>query len=160
MRAVRRAAPVVALAAALLAASPAALAAPTVTLDPTTAPSSGQLITVHVAGCKPGQPIAIVSTAAAGRTATVNADGSGNATTSVASSTTPGTFTVSATCGDTTTSARSTVVAPPARAETGLPRPGRPNVTVIGIGSAVALVVLAAAGLLVRRRRALAGTII
>lgn len=161
MGAVRRAGPVVALAGALLAAAPAVLsavlAAPAVTLDPTTAPSSGQLITVHVAGCQPGQPIVIASTADA-RTATLNADASGSATTSVASSATPGTFTVSATCGGATASARFTVVGPPASAKTG-PALGRPNVAVMGIGGGVALVVLAVGVLLARRRRAPVWTI-
>jgi hypothetical protein len=158
MRAVRRVGMAVAVAGALLAGAPPVLAAPIVSLDPATVPTSGQLITVQVSGCPPGQSIAVASTAAR-RTFTVNADGSGNATTSVASSGTAGTFTVSATCGGETASARFTVVAPPARAEPGAGAIG-PRVTLIGIGGAAALVVLAAGVLLVRRRRALVGTII
>src|SRR5256885_994521 len=96
--------------AALAGAAPA-LAAPAVTLVPATVPTSGQLVTVQVTGCPPGGPISVASTADARRALTVSADGAGSATTSVSSGPAPGTFTVSATCGGATASARLTVVA-------------------------------------------------
>src|SRR5947209_20307556 len=92
------------------AAAPALAAGPSVTLDPPTVTTSGQLITVQVTGCPVGQQITVSSSDAA-HDISVNADGAGSATTSVASGATPGTFTVSAACGGATSSASYTIVA-------------------------------------------------
>lgn len=136
----------------LLAAAAPALAAPAVTVDPTTVTSSGQLITVQVTGCAPGENITIGSTAESRPPVVVNADGNGNATTSVGSGGTAGTFTVSATCGGTTTTATFTVVSRTPSAGDQTVRFGL-DLKVVGAGGGIVAAVLLTTLLLVALRR-------
>jgi hypothetical protein len=146
-----RAAVAAAIASAVVALGPAALAAPTVTLVPSTVPTSGQLVTVQVAGCPPGLPITIASTAQTHPLATLNADGAGSAVTSVASAPTAGVFTVSVMCGGATASAEFTVVAPPSAGHEGA---GTPAVVLLGVaGGLLAGALLLIVALVVVRRR-------
>jgi hypothetical protein len=133
---------------ALAPASPA-LAAPAVTLDPTTVPTSGQFITVRVSGCPPGEPITVASSAQTRPLGPLNADGSGSATTSVTSAPTAGVFTVTATCGGATASSTFTVVAPPAGPSGEI---ATPNVKLLGIGGGVLAGAVLLTVALIRRR--------
>ena len=137
----------------LLAATAPALAAPTVTVDPATVTSSGQLITVQVTGCAPGENIAVASTAENRPAVIVNADGNGNATTSVGTGGTAGTFTVSAACGGTTSTATFTVVSRTPSAGDQTVRFGL-DLKVVGAGGGIVAAVLLTTLLVALRRRA------
>lgn len=155
-RLTRLALAVAGVAGALLAVASPALAAPAVTIDPATVTTSGQLITVRVTGCAPGEAITVTSTAESRPPTTVNADGYGNATTSVGSGGSAGTFSVSAACSGATATGRFTVVARTPSADDAGVRLGV-DLKVVGAGGGiVAALLLTAVVLLALRRRAVA----